>query len=293
MAVKRVVNTEFWTDSKVIDMFSVEDKYFMLYLLTNPHTTQLGIYELNVRQASFETGYTTDVINVLLDRFENKYGLIKYSQKTKEIAIGNYLRHSIMKGGKPVEDLLKREMNKVKDKSLIEYSFNKIKIHDDLNETVTKIIEGLSFNNNDNDNDNDDSYPVHTTNRTAYTDYQKIADMYNEICNSFPRLTKLSESRKKAIKARLKQYTVDDFKKLFELAESSKFLKGSNDRNWSANFDWLIKDANMAKVLDGNYEDKTTNKFQSTGKVNKFNNFPQRNYSADQMLSMEQRLLNR
>lgn len=31
----------------------------------------------------------------------------------------------------------------------------------------------------------------------------------------------------------------------------------------------------------------------STGKVNKFNNFPQRNYSEAQMLSIEQRLLNR
>lgn len=300
MAVKRVVSTDFWTDSKVIDMFSVEDKYFMLYLLTNPHTTQLGIYELNVRQASFETGYTADVINVLLDRFENKYNLIKYSQETKEIAIGNYLRHSIMKGGKPVEDLLKREMNKVKDKSLLEYSFNKIKSHDDLNETVTKIIEGLSFNdndndnNNDNDNDNDDSCHVRTTNRTAYTDYQQIADMYNEICISFPRLSKLSDSRKKAIKARLNTYTKDDFEKLFTMAEGNDFLKGKNDRNWSATFDWLIKDSNMAKVLDGNYKNSDKPKQQPKQQpkpTNKFNDFPQRKY--EDMSEMEQRLLNR
>ncbi|PWJ49324.1 phage replisome organizer N-terminal domain-containing protein [Faecalicatena contorta] len=84
-------------------------------------------------------------------------------------------------------------------------------------------------------------------------DYQQIADMYNATCVSFPRLTKLSEARKKSIKARLNQYTVDDFSKLFEMAESSSFLKGKNDRNWSATFDWLMKDSNMAKVLDGNY----------------------------------------
>ena len=62
-------------------------------------------------------------------------------------------------------------------------------------------------------------------------DYQQIADLYNETCVSFPRLTKLSESRKKAIRARLKQYSVDDFRRMFELAESSDFLKGKNDRN--------------------------------------------------------------
>ncbi len=86
--------------------------------------------------------------------------------------------------------------------------------------------------------------------------YQQIANMYNEICISFPRLTKLSDSRKKAIKARLNQYSVEDFRKLFEMAEKSSFLKGQNSQDWSANFDWLIKDANMAKVLDGNYADK-------------------------------------
>ena len=87
-------------------------------------------------------------------------------------------------------------------------------------------------------------------------DYQQIADMYNEICISFPRIRALSENRKKAIGARLKQYSVDDFRELFEKAEASKFLKGGNDRNWSATFDWLIADKNMAKVLDGNYDDR-------------------------------------
>ena len=85
--------------------------------------------------------------------------------------------------------------------------------------------------------------------------YQRIADLYNETCVSFPRLRSLSESRKKAIKARLKSYSEEDFKLLFEKAEASDFLKGKNNRNWSATFDWLIQDTNMAKVLDGNYDD--------------------------------------
>ena len=80
--------------------------------------------------------------------------------------------------------------------------------------------------------------------------------MYNETCVSFPKCTALSESRKKAIKARLKTYSVSDFRKLFEKAQKSSFLKGKNNSNWSANFDWLIKDGNMVKVLDGNYDDK-------------------------------------
>ena len=86
--------------------------------------------------------------------------------------------------------------------------------------------------------------------------YQEIIDLYNATCVSFPHLTKLSDARKKAIRARLKTYTIDEFKLMFEKAEASSFLKGKNNRNWSATFDWMIKDANMSKILDGNYDDR-------------------------------------
>ena len=91
-------------------------------------------------------------------------------------------------------------------------------------------------------------------------DYNGIINAYNAICVSFPSVRTLSDARKKAIKARLNTYGMEDFKRLFEKAEASSFLKGKNGNNWSANFDWLIKDANMAKVLDGNYDDKPSTK---------------------------------
>lgn len=90
--------------------------------------------------------------------------------------------------------------------------------------------------------------------------YEQIKAMYNEICKSLPRCTAMSDARKKAIKARFSSgYTLDDFKRLFEKTEASSFMKGANSRNWRATFDWLLKDANMAKVLDGNYDDHHAN----------------------------------
>lgn len=109
-------------------------------------------------------------------------------------------------------------------------------------------LANLADNDSDNESDSDNDKNIN---------YQLIADMYNNTCVSFPRLSKLSDARKKAIRARLKTYTVEDFQKLFKMAESSSFLKGQNNRNWSATFDWLIKDTNMAKVLDGNYADSS------------------------------------
>ncbi len=89
---------------------------------------------------------------------------------------------------------------------------------------------------------------------------QQVVDLYRSICVSYPKVISLSEARKRAIRARLKMYSMDDFRMLFEKAEASSFLKGANNRNWSANFDWMIKDANMAKVIGGNYDDGPWNK---------------------------------
>ena len=117
--MKRMVSTDFWTDSKVVDEFSPEDRYFMLYLLTNPHTSPIGIYEFNVKRAAFETGYSIESIITLLERFEMKYEIITYSSKTKEIFIHNFLKYSLSKSGKPVEDMLMSAKNKVKDQFLL------------------------------------------------------------------------------------------------------------------------------------------------------------------------------
>lgn len=98
-------------------------------------------------------------------------------------------------------------------------------------------------------------------------DYKQIKDLYNETCVSFPRLTALSDKRKQTIKARLNTYTFERIKEVFEKAEASDFLKGKNNRDWQANFDWLMKDSNFAKVLDGNYDNKTK---QSDTEYDKF-----------------------
>lgn len=85
-------------------------------------------------------------------------------------------------------------------------------------------------------------------------DYNAIKDAFNSTCISFPSVKSLSEARKKAIKARLNSYTIDNIHEAFRKAEASDFLKGKNNSNWQANFDWILKDANMAKILDGNYD---------------------------------------
>lgn len=92
------------------------------------------------------------------------------------------------------------------------------------------------------------------------TNYKQILSLYNELCPSFPQIRALSDARKTAIRARLRQYSVEDFGTVFMKAEASDFLKGLNNRNWSATFDWMLNGNNFAKILDGNYDNKDAQK---------------------------------
>jgi len=162
--VKRVVDTSFWTDMQVIDNYSIEDKYFSLYLMTNDKSTQVGIYPLPKKVMSFETGFTTDVVQVLLERFSEDYGKIIYSEETQEVTVLQSLQHSILKGGKPVSDLLERELANVKDSDLILATYEEMKNFWELSKrkfdkTIKNLFENeltnrdILFTQNDNQNE--------------------------------------------------------------------------------------------------------------------------------------------
>lgn len=127
MGISRIVSTDFWEDGLVTDSFSPEDKYFMLYLMTNPHSKQAGIYKLNKKIAAFELGYSVETVVSLLDRFENKYHRIIYSQADQEVAVLNAPKYNIVKGGKPVLDCIEKDLSEVKDKSLIARMYQHLK----------------------------------------------------------------------------------------------------------------------------------------------------------------------
>lgn len=86
--------------------------------------------------------------------------------------------------------------------------------------------------------------------------YQLIVDSYNDTCVSLPRLQNISDRRKQAIRRRLNKYSVEQVQEAFRKAEASDFLKGDNNRDWRADFDWIMNDTNIAKILDGKYDNR-------------------------------------
>lgn len=94
MAIFRNVNMSFWTDPKVVDDYTPEDRYFMLYALTNNYTNIIGCYEISIKQMSNDLGYTKDVVENLLKRFKEIHKTIDYDFDTKELMVINWNKYN-------------------------------------------------------------------------------------------------------------------------------------------------------------------------------------------------------
>ena len=93
---------------------------------------------------------------------------------------------------------------------------------------------------------------------------EAVVSLWNSTLGDLlPKVAVLSEGRRQQISARLSELSSDSdealqqIQALFDKVRASRFLLGGNDRNWTITIDWLFNSSeNIAKVLEGNYDDK-------------------------------------
>ncbi len=134
MAIYRNVALSFWEDNKIVDDFTYKDKYFLLYLLTNPHTNLIGCYEISVKQMSNELGLDKSEVEELLTRMEQVHQVIFYAGETKEVLIKNWHKYNWTKS----EKLLK------KVESLTKYIKSK-KLRNYMEEILKKYMVSIGY----------------------------------------------------------------------------------------------------------------------------------------------------
>ena len=96
--------------------------------------------------------------------------------------------------------------------------------------------------------------------------YSLIMDDYNNTCVDLPKIRALSDARKRSIRTLLNELEnlklfpgftpYEKLHQIFAAAQESDFLSGRNKRWDGCSFDWLLKKANVLKVLEGNYKNK-------------------------------------
>lgn len=229
MAIYRNISTTFWTDSKVADDFTAEDKYIYLYLFTNPHSNLCGCYEVSYKQIAYEAGISVDKAKKLIDRLQNEFNVIRYDGKTKEVLILNWHKYNWTKSEKFRKPLLK-EIEKVKSPSFREYLF---KAYNGELDTVSANgrypIDTVSdFEDTVSAEEIHEEYPIDTTVTVTVTDtvsdtdtvtesesdtetVKEIVEYLNEMCGTKYKAS--SEKTRKLIRARLNDgFTVEDFR---------------------------------------------------------------------------------
>ena len=68
---KRMIDTELWNNEEIIEKFTAEDRYFWLYVLTNPHNSICGVMKASPILIARDMGYSKECVQNLLYRFEN------------------------------------------------------------------------------------------------------------------------------------------------------------------------------------------------------------------------------
>lgn len=245
------ITTDIFDDEKILLIESLPDSYaiitvwFKLLCLAGKMNNS-GVFVMNNRVAYTDKMLATifrmkeTTVTMALQTFEN-FGMIEIIDGV--ITIPNWGKHQNLDQLESKKEYMRNYMKEYREKQKMLTGKTDCKTN-----SKTNVSQA--------DKEEDKEKDIEIERDKEKIDYKGICNAFNEICVSLPAIKSLSDARKKAIKARLAVYGVADFKKLFEKAEASSFLKGCNDRNWTATFDWLIKDANMAKVIDGNYDDK-------------------------------------
>lgn len=125
------------------------------------------------------------------------------------------------------------------------------KLYKGCKETLQGACKETLHNNIDNINIDNNIYYI---TQDGNFDYQKIADLFNKICVSLPKVKMITDTRKKHIRSANK-IIEGKWVEYFHTIELSDFLCGRKNK-WKASFDWILKPANIVKILEGNYDNK-------------------------------------
>lgn len=94
MAKNRMVNTDFWEDTWVATLTPIERLLF-LYLITNPRTNILGVYEIRLARIALDVGVEESSVERILSKFQAS-GRVTYMKGW--MIVHNFERHQTLSG---------------------------------------------------------------------------------------------------------------------------------------------------------------------------------------------------
>lgn len=205
MAIYRNVQMSFWTDTKIADDFTPEEKLLYLYFLTNPHTNLSGCYEISIKQISYETGIKESSIKSALSNLQDNHHVVMYSYQTRELLLINWSKYNWTASDKFRKPLLK-EINTIKQKEFKKYLMDVFNGIDNVSlpyqygsDTTVTVTDTDTVN-------------IKDKRARACEAAQTLSDEFTEIWNLYPRKQGRAKAMEKYFKARKAGTTFDEVK---------------------------------------------------------------------------------
>jgi hypothetical protein len=272
-----IIQCHFWDDERIWPLNPIAKLVFS-YLLTNKHGNSIGFYVLRY-------GYGVSDVNITNAQFDEAFkeliqkGLIFWDRENSLLLIKNYLKHNPVYTDKqaagagglllslPRSHLTKEFLRILEDPGIISCGNNHLLV-----DAVKRAIEKL---------DSEPAKPIPLAEEKKEAEesprpparpvpkreeIELVITHWNEICGEkLPRVQTLTERRQGFIRARLAEHSLQEWPGIFARVAKSGFLTGENDKNWRADFDWVMNQNNLVKILEGKYDDRRNVNRPKTG----------------------------
>ncbi|WP_392486703.1 DnaD domain protein [Haloimpatiens sp. FM7315] len=137
MATFRKFYIKFWIEEKVLELTPAE-KFMYIFLRTSTETSQCGVYKMPEKLMCLETGYDSETIYKLTDSLEKK-GFIKFSRKTSEIMILDWVKKNFVNSPNTIK-CMNKELREIENKDFI---ISLYEICENLGYPVNYIFSGI------------------------------------------------------------------------------------------------------------------------------------------------------
>jgi hypothetical protein len=128
---KRMIDTDMWLDSQIVDDFTKDDIHLWLYILTSPRTTICGVLKNSKTIMSIESKMRKEELEDSLYNLEYKHKVIKYNEENDEILILKWHKHNWTKSSTLIK-CLKEQVEKIKTEEFKAYVETKISLVESL-----------------------------------------------------------------------------------------------------------------------------------------------------------------
>ncbi len=274
------ITTDIFDDEKIllIDSMPEADKiiiiWFKLLCLAGKQNNK-GVFMFK------DVPYTTQMLSTILHRDEDTikraltifedYGMIHYENSA--IVITNWGKHQSLDKIEANAAYMREYMREYRKKQRdVANGKNEHKVNGKVNINSPDIdIEKDKDKDIDKENNKEDNSKQSSGKGDSKINYNQIIAVFNEICKSLPKVLKLNDSRKKALKDAQRHLGDTTFEDFFKRVEASDFLTGRKT-DWRANFDWIIAQYNMLKILEGNFDNRNKSVKENYTDISKYQN---------------------